>query len=119
MRFQASRVGPYNEFIYTFFKCLSPERMEYAESYFSQQEDSHEEIQLGDWLVQRKCPHRQADLGYFGEVHGDTLLCTMHRYEYDLKSGRCVTANDKPVRARRVEPAEQTTPVEEHAVPED
>ncbi len=119
MRFQASRIGPYNEYVYTFFKCLSPERMAYAEKWFAQREEDPEEIQLGDWLVQRKCPHRQADLSYFGELHGDTLICTMHRYEFDPKTGRCLTANDRPIKARRVEPKEQPGPVEEHEVPED
>ena len=119
LRFSAARVGPYNEFVYTFFKCLSPHRMTYAESWYAQQEDSVEEIQLGDWMVQRKCPHRQADLSYFGEVNGDTLRCTMHGYEFDLASGRCITASDRPIKARRVEPGEDAVREEQHEVPED
>src|SRR5690606_41322715 len=103
MRFRASRIGPYNEFVYTFFKCLSPERMAYAERWYAEQEDSPEEIRLGDWMVQRKCPHRGADLGHFGELHGDRLRCTMHGYEFDLSTGRCLTASDRPIRARRAE----------------
>ena len=30
-RFEAHREGPYNEYVYNFFKCLTPERIEYAE----------------------------------------------------------------------------------------
>jgi UDP-MurNAc hydroxylase len=119
LRFGASRIGPYNEYVYTFFKCLSPERMTYAERWYAQQEDSVEEIQLGDWMVQRKCPHRQADLSYFGEVTGDRLRCSMHGYEFDLSTGRCLNASDRPIKARRVTPADLPAPVPQHEVPED
>jgi UDP-MurNAc hydroxylase len=119
MRFTASRIGPYNEFVYTFFKCLSTERMRYAENWYAAQDDSGEEIELGGWLVQRKCPHRQADLSYFGQVDGDVLRCTMHGYEFDLTTGRCLTASDRPIRARRPGPGASPTREEAHAVPED
>jgi UDP-MurNAc hydroxylase len=119
MRFSAARVGPYNEFVYTFFKCLSPERMSYAERWYAEQEDTIEEIQLGDWMVQRKCPHRQADLSYFGELDGDRLQCTMHGYEFDLTTGRCLTASDRPIKARRVSAEDGPAPDEQHEVPED
>ena len=70
-------------------------------------------------MVQRKCPHRQADLGYFGEIHGDRLQCTMHGYEFDLASGRCLTASDRPIKARRVGATDEPAPAELHEVPED
>jgi UDP-MurNAc hydroxylase len=118
MRFQASRVGPYNEFVYTFFKCLEPQRLDYVERWHAQQGHDAEDIQLGDWIVQRQCPHRQADLGHFGELDGDTLRCTMHGYEFDLISGRCRNAHDRPIRARRAEPGRHPA-AEQHEVPED
>ncbi len=31
-RFSAARIGQYNEFVYAFFKCLSTERLQYAEA---------------------------------------------------------------------------------------
>ena len=34
-RFEAERDGPYNEYVYSFFKCLSPERIQYAEGFYS------------------------------------------------------------------------------------
>ncbi|WP_020577501.1 MBL fold metallo-hydrolase [Actinopolymorpha alba] len=118
MRFRAARVGPYNEFVYTFFKCLSPERLAYAEQWYAQQDDTTEEVQIGKWMVQRQCPHRRADLSYFGELKGDRLRCTMHGYEFDLATGRCITASDRPIRARRVGAAERSRE-ERHEVPED
>ena len=36
-RFTAHRIGPYNEFVYVFFKCLSEERLNYAEGWFAEQ----------------------------------------------------------------------------------
>ena len=36
-RFSAQRIGPYNEFVYVFFKCLSEERLNYAEGWFAEQ----------------------------------------------------------------------------------
>ena len=35
-RFSAQRIGPYNEFVYVFFKCLSEERLNYAEGWFAE-----------------------------------------------------------------------------------
>ena len=34
-RFRAHREGPYNEYVYTFFKCLSVERMAYCEGHYA------------------------------------------------------------------------------------
>ena len=39
-RFSAHRIGPYNEFIYVFFKCLSDERLNYAEGWYFEQNES-------------------------------------------------------------------------------
>ncbi|MGH2512482.1 MAG: MBL fold metallo-hydrolase, partial [Candidatus Limnocylindrales bacterium] len=33
LRFRAARKGPYNEYVYTWFKCLDLERLQYAEGY--------------------------------------------------------------------------------------
>ena len=37
LRFRARRVGQYNEYIYTFFKCLAPDRLMYAEGWYADQ----------------------------------------------------------------------------------
>lgn len=118
MRFRAARVGPYNEFVYTFFKCLDQRRLDYVERWHAEQGDDDAEIRLGDWTVQRQCPHRQADLSHFGELDGNILRCTMHGYEFDLTTGRCRNAHDRPIRARRTEPG--APPADEHhEIPED
>ena len=63
--------------------------------------ETEPDIELGDWVVQRRCPHRNADLAVFGDVDGPTLTCTLHGWRFDLETGRCLTAADHPIRVRR------------------
>ena len=65
-RFEAERDGPYNEFVYNFFRSLSAERMEYAERYYSEQLPEREFLECDGYRVQRRCPHLKADLSRFG-----------------------------------------------------
>ena len=102
-RFRAWREGPYNEYVYNFFKSLSNERMKRAESEASRKLDppeSDEEIELCGYHIDRYCPHRQADLSVFGEVDGDILTCTLHGWQFDLTSGECLTATGNTLRVR-------------------
>jgi len=101
-RFSAARIGQYNEFVYSFFKCLSEERLQYAEGWFAEQKPDAEDIRLGDWIVQRRCPHLKADLTRFGIVEDGTLTCQLHGWKFDLASGRCLTSVGHTVRAHRV-----------------
>jgi UDP-MurNAc hydroxylase len=114
MRFSAQRTGPYNEFLYTFLKCLSLPRIEYAERWYSSREDSAEDTVIGDWCVQRRCPHLRADLSRFGVIDEETLTCRMHGWQWDLESGACLTSAGHPLRSRRVraELAAASVPVE-------
>jgi UDP-MurNAc hydroxylase len=103
-RFSAYRVGPYNENIYVFFKCLSDERLNYAEAWLAESDAAAaaEEIQLDGWQVQRRCAHMKADLSRFGRVDGDILTCQMHGWQWDLRNGRCLTSAGHEVRSRPV-----------------
>ena len=106
-RFRAWRDGAFNEYLYNFFKSLSVERMRRAEAEARRKlnpPDGSEEIELGGYIVERACPHRQADLSVFGEVEGQTLVCTLHGWRFDLESGECLTASDRRLRVRRSEP---------------
>jgi UDP-MurNAc hydroxylase len=94
LRFRASRIGPYNEYVYTFFKCLAPDRLMYAEGWYADKTHDEEDIRLGDWIVQRRCPHLRGDLGRFGEISGTTLTCTVHGWQYDLETGQCLSTDD-------------------------
>ncbi|MDR7324914.1 MULTISPECIES: Rieske 2Fe-2S domain-containing protein [Catenuloplanes] len=106
-RFSAARIGQYNEFVYAFFKCLSTERLQYAEGWYDEHERAveAESIELGDWEVQRRCPHLKADLSRFGIVDGDQLTCQLHGWRFDLPSGRCLTSVGHKIRADRKAPA--------------
>jgi UDP-MurNAc hydroxylase len=107
LRFRARRVGQYNEYIYTFFKCLAPDRLMYAERWYAEKSNDEEDINLGDWVVQRRCPHLGGDLSRFGEISGSTLTCTVHGWQFDLPSGRCLNSDDDRYRLRRSTGAEQ------------
>lgn len=104
-RFTAWRAGEYNEYLYNFFKSLSVERMNRTEAEArmkSERPDGNEaDITVGEYLVQRRCPHRNADLAVFGEIDGDELVCTLHGWRFDLETGECRNAKEKTLRIRR------------------
>jgi UDP-MurNAc hydroxylase len=105
-RFSAWRAGSFNEYVYNFFKSLSVERMRRTEAEALHKVDperggiADEEIRIGDWIVQRTCPHRQADLSVFGEINGDQLVCTLHGWRFDCATGTCLNANERTLRIR-------------------
>jgi UDP-MurNAc hydroxylase len=101
-RFTAARIGQYNEFVYAFFKCLSEERLQYAEGWYAEQRPDAEDITLGGWVVQRRCPHLKADLTRFGIIEGDQLTCQLHGWKFDLRSGRCLTSVGHEIRSSPV-----------------
>jgi len=107
-RFSAWREGDFNEYLYNFFKSLSVERMRRTEAEairkLNPPTEIEPEIELGDYVVQRRCPHRNADLSVFGEIEpgdaGDVLVCTLHGWKFDCGTGRCLTSSDHPLRIR-------------------
>jgi UDP-MurNAc hydroxylase len=107
-RFSAWRAGDFNEYLYNFFKSLSVERMRRTEAEAVRKlrppTAVEPEIELGDYVVQRRCPHRNADLAVFGEIengpHGDVLVCTLHGWKFDCTTGRCLTSSDHPLEIR-------------------
>jgi UDP-MurNAc hydroxylase len=109
LRFRAWRRGAFNEYLYNFFKSLSPERMRRAEAEARRRLDplrsdlAGEEIRIGDYIMERLCPHRQADLSVFGEIDDGELVCTLHGWRFDLETGRCFTADDRKLRIRRAD----------------
>lgn len=103
MQFSAGRVGKFNEFIYTFLKCLSRDRIEYVENWYAEQSDVSEDVQLGDWIVQRRCPHLRADLSKTAKIEDGVLTCSLHDWKWDLASGKCLTTQGHPIRASRAE----------------
>ncbi|HLY33569.1 MAG TPA: Rieske 2Fe-2S domain-containing protein [Jatrophihabitantaceae bacterium] len=103
-RFSAQRVGPYNEFVYVFFKCLSEERLNYAEGWFVEQNaaEAAESFVLDGWEMQKRCPHLKADLSRFGSVEDGVLTCQMHGWKWRLADGKCLTSVGHPIRSAPV-----------------
>jgi len=104
-RFTAWRSGEFNEYLYNFFKSLSVERMTRTEHEAAERlnfnRDLSEEIEIGDYVMQRKCPHRQADLSVFGEIDGTILTCSLHGWRFDLTDGHCLNAENRPLKVRK------------------
>lgn len=105
-RFTAWRDGEFNEYVYNFLKSLSRGRIKRAEAEVVRKltGDAHgdePDIRIGDYVVQRRCPHRDADLAAFGEIDGCEFVCTLHGWRFDLDSGRCLTSDGHPLRIRR------------------
>jgi len=106
-RFRAWRDGQYNEYLYNFFKSLSVERMRRTEAEALRKLDperggiADEEIEIGGYICERTCPHRQADLKVFGEIDDGQLVCTLHGWRFDLDTGECVTAKNRKLRIRK------------------
>ncbi|MER5802822.1 Rieske 2Fe-2S domain-containing protein [Streptomyces mirabilis] len=99
-RFEASRRDGYNEFVYTFFQCLSVERLTLVESCFEDSTDIKDFARAGDHVIQRKCPHMDADLVAFGTVDDGVLTCQMHGWEFDLATGKCLVGDDRRLVSR-------------------
>jgi UDP-MurNAc hydroxylase len=106
-RFRAWRAGAFNEYLYNFFKSLSVERIDRAEAEarrrLGDQESPSEEIQLGEFTLERYCPHRKADLSVFGCIEGDEVVCTLHGWRFRTSDGACLTAEDRKLQIRRTQ----------------
>jgi UDP-MurNAc hydroxylase len=86
-------------------KSLSVERMNRTEAEAKQKlsgaPSDESDIEIGDYVVQRRCPHRNADLSVFGEIDGNNLVCTLHGWKFDLETGQCRNAAEKAIRVRK------------------
>jgi UDP-MurNAc hydroxylase len=105
MRFRAKRRGQYNEYVFCFFKCLSAERISYAEGWYAEKDNGDDLVELGGYMVQRRCPHLKADLSRFGTVCDGVLECAMHGWRFELETGRCLTAAGHDIIAAAIEPS--------------
>ncbi len=94
-RFTAHREGPYNEYVYTFFKNLSVERMAFCEGYYATLAEPVDEMfRCGEYMVAKRCPHLRADLERFGTVTNGVLECKVHHWRFELATGRCLTSDE-------------------------
>jgi UDP-MurNAc hydroxylase len=96
-RFEAERDGPYNEFVYNFFRSLSTDRAAYTEAFYAASAAPLEVWEAAGYRIQRRCPHLKADLTRFGSVEDGVLTCAMHGWRFELETGRCLTSDDRTI----------------------
>lgn len=101
-RFEADRDGAYNEWVYSFFKGLSPERLRHLEFVYGEPPAPDDDWECHGYMVQRRCPHFKADLKRFATVEDGVLTCTMHGWRFHLATGRCLTAEGRSLRTRPI-----------------
>lgn len=101
-RFRAQRKGPFNEYVYNFFKCLSMERLQYAEGYYAEKAPLEQFWESSGYRIQRRCPHLKADLSRFAQIEDGVLTCTLHGWQFELATGRCLTSDDRQLYAKPV-----------------
>ncbi len=114
-RFEAERKGPFNEYIYNFFKGLTPERINYIEGYYAEQSLDQQFWETHGYRIQRRCPHLKADLTRFARIEDGVLTCTMHGWQFELASGRCLTSDDRKLYSQRIDA--DGTPINEAGEP--
>jgi UDP-MurNAc hydroxylase len=102
-RFQAQRKGAYNEHIYNFFKCLSPERIEYLEGYYAEKDPEQQLWETHGYRIQRRCPHLKADLTRFASIEDGVLTCALHGWQFELETGRCLTSDGRRLYSQKIE----------------
>jgi UDP-MurNAc hydroxylase len=93
----------FNEYVMTFFKALSPDRIAYVERCYRERRRRDDEFfEREGWRIERWCPHRQADLTRFGEIEDGVLTCSLHHWQFDLATGACLTSGDKHLRCEKL-----------------
>ena len=102
MRFRAARKGPYNDYVYTWFKCLTEERLQYAEGFYAERGPIQGTWEAAGYQIQRRCPHMKADLTRFAIIEEGVLTCQLHGWQFDLASGACLTSEGHELWARPV-----------------
>jgi UDP-MurNAc hydroxylase len=109
-RFEAQRKGAYNEHIYNFFKCLSPERIEYLEGYYAEKDPDQQMWETHGYRIQRRCPHLKADLTRFASIEDGILTCSLHGWQFELETGRCLTSDGRRLYSQPLETLDRDVP---------
>jgi UDP-MurNAc hydroxylase len=102
-RFTAKRKGAFNEYVYNFFKCLTMERLQYAEGFYVERNPVEQFFEVDGYRIQRRCPHLKADLTKFGTIENGVLTCSLHGWQFELATGRCLTSDDRRLYSKRLD----------------
>ena len=102
MRFRARRRGPYNDYVYTWFKCLNEERLQYAEGFYAEHGPTQGTFEFAGYDIQRRCPHMKADLTRFASAEDGVMTCALHGWQWELATGACITSDGHPLYSRPI-----------------
>jgi UDP-MurNAc hydroxylase len=78
--------------VYSFFKCLSEERLQYAEGFYAERGPTQGTWELDGYRIQKRCPHMKADLTRFASLEEGVLTCRLHGWQWDIATGDCLTS---------------------------
>ena len=65
---------------------------------------STETIQVGDYEIQRYCPHSGQDLSE-ATIEGNVITCPRHLWSFDLETGACVSGGNLCLKTKKLVPA--------------
>jgi UDP-MurNAc hydroxylase len=103
MRFAARRRGAYNDYVYTWWKCLSEERLQYAEGFYAERGPTQGTWEACGYRIQKRCPHMKADLTRFATIEDGVLTCALHGWQFELATGRCLTSDGHELWAQPID----------------
>ena len=80
----------YNPWILSFFRNLDTRKLDEIKNNKNSEKILEEKIQIGNYKINKYCPHQQYDLSHHGKVDLEkcTIQCLGHGWTWDLKTGR-------------------------------
>ena len=102
MRFSCARKEDvFNEFLFTMFKNLDLKRFKISESIYITQNMVKEnnmdtfivDVSGKKKRVQKYCPHQFVDLEECGVIEGNTMICPLHNWKFNMDTGECITSD--------------------------
>jgi len=93
--FECSRnPDEYNEFLFVLLRHFDVKRFLISESLYAKRSDILQETFMlnhngENYEVQKYCPHMYANLEEVGYVEGESFVCPLHGWKFNLKDGKC------------------------------
>ncbi len=101
-RFATELDGFNNDLVYAFLMALSPEAIENLEAVLEKNPKISDEAEINGYRIQRYCPHLKADLSQYGQIDQNIITCTVHGWQFDLESGKCITQDDRKLFVKKL-----------------
>ena len=70
------------------------------------------------YRIQRRCPHLKADLSRFATIEDGVLTCTLHGWQFDLETGRCLTFDGRRLFAHKLDDRTEASALADTPAPE-